>query len=197
MQLHRDTSPASTTEIYRKLVTNPYGVPCTCITESAWKFVHSLKHHFFHSPLSLIGRQVWNLPFLHSRRASYCLNRQKVQVRKLAALVEECPKKTHACLQQHKHKHTKKRKPYICFQQETSVYARKEPCREGLSRGHKLTLLLEKLPGSHIWQCNVQSLREMPCLSFTGNKSSSRTMQVRILDSCNGHVWLCICWSLK
>lgn len=140
MQLHRDTSPASTTEIYRKLVTNPYGVPCTCITESAWKFVHSLKHHFFHSPLSLIGRQVWNLPFLHSRRASYCLNREKVQVRKLAALVEECPKKMHACLQQHKHKHTKKRKPYICFQQETFVYARKEPCRRDS-------------PGGTSWPC--------------------------------------------
>lgn len=141
MQLNRDASPASTTQIYRKLVTNPYSVPCTCITESAWKFVHSLKHHFFHSPLPLIGRHVWNLPFCHSRRASHCLNRQKVQVPELAALVEDCPKKTHACLHNsRKTNRPKKESPTFSF-------SKKLLCMQGRSPAGKDS------PGGTSWPC--------------------------------------------
>lgn len=141
MQLNRDASPASTTQIYRKLVTNPYSVPCTCITESAWKFVHSLKHHFFHSPLPLISRHIWNLPFCHSRRASHRLNRQKVRVQELAALVEDCPKKTHACLHNsRKTNRPKKESPTFSF-------SKKLLCMQGRSPAGKDS------PGGTSWPC--------------------------------------------
>lgn len=149
------------------MVTNLYSVYCMCITDSAWKFVHSLEHRFFHSPLSLICRQIRIcLPFIQGELLILALIGNRCRYKNLLLLYRTDLKNTDLPTQQHKNKQTKKKKnPTFSFSKKLLCMQGRSPAGRDSLGGISWPCYWKNFPAPTFGKLMVQSLREMLSLS--------------------------------
>lgn len=184
------TSPPSTLKVYSKrwLTFTAYTVRGS-LSQLESAFIHSSTTSSILLALWPAGRPKSRLPFIQGELL-------------IALIGNRCRYKNFLLLYRIHLKHMdetaqkqmdqkKKKSLHLFFQQETSVYGRKEPCRKRLFGGAQADPATGNTAQLQHWStwlpCKACEEHPVWVIWFTGNKSSGRTTQAHAIDRWNGH----------